>query len=119
MSVVNLKQKLSLFNEYWSPKIVGEVNADKVQVVKLKGEFTWHKHEIEDELFYVIQGKLLINFRDRVEELNEGDLIIIPHGVEHKPEAPEEVHIMLIEPKGTVNTGDAKSSELTAKEANI
>lgn len=119
MTVVNIKQKLSLFSEYWSPKIVGEMNDDKVQVVKLKGEFTWHKHEIEDELFYVIQGKLLIHFRNRVEELNEGEMIIIPHGIEHKPEAPEEVHIILIEPKGTVNTGDAKDSELTAKETKI
>lgn len=119
MAVINIKQKLSLFSEYWSPKIVGECNNDKVQVVKLKGKFTWHKHDVEDELFYVIQGQLLIHFRDRVETLNEGEMIIIPHGVEHLPEAQEEVHIVLIEPKGTVNTGDAKNSELTAKEQTI
>ena len=116
MSVLNIKKKLSEFEEHWSPKIIGEMNDDKVQVVKLKGEFVWHKHDIEDELFYVIKGRLLIHFRDRVEELNEGEMIIVSHGVEHKPEAPEEVHIVLIEPKGTVNTGDSKDRTLTAKE---
>ena len=119
MSVVNIKQKLSQFSEYWSPKIVGELNDDKVQVVKLKGEFVWHKHDIEEELFYVIKGKLLIHFRDKTEEISEGEMIIIPHGVEHKPEAPEEVHIILIEPKGTVNTGDSQDKTLTAKEEKI
>lgn len=119
MEVVNVKQKLSLFNEYWSPKIVGELNDDKVQVVKLKGQFTWHMHENEEELFYVVKGKLLIHFRDKTEELNEGEFLIIPHGVEHMPEAPEEVHIILIEPKGTVNTGNAEKSELTAQEEKI
>src|SRR3989339_1039680 len=106
MGVININQKLTEFNEYWSPKIVGELNDDKVQVVKLKGEFVWHKHDTEEELFYVIKGQLLIHFRDKTETINEGEMIIIPHGVEHKPEAPEEVHIILIEPKGTVNTGD-------------
>lgn len=95
------------------------MNDDKVQVVKLKGEFTWHKHEKEDELFFVIQGKLLIHFRDRTEELNPGEMLIIHHGIEHMPEAPEEVHILLIEPKGTVNTGNAEQSELTAVEKTI
>lgn len=119
MGVINIKQKLSQFSEYWSPKIVGELNDDKVQVVKLKGEFVWHKHEKEEELFYVIEGKLLIHFRDRIEEINKGEMIIIPHGVGHKPEAPQEVHIILIEPKGTVNTGDSKDNPLTAKEEKI
>jgi mannose-6-phosphate isomerase-like protein (cupin superfamily) len=119
MAVINISQKLSQFNEYWSPKIVGILNDDKVQVVKLKGEFVWHKHNIEEELFYVVKGKLLIHFRDKTEEINEGEMIIIPHGIEHKPEALEEVHIILIEPKGTVNTGDSKDKTLTAKEVNI
>ncbi len=119
MPVVNFRQKLAQFEEYWSPKIVGELNDDKVQVVKLKGEFVWHKHEVEDELFYVLKGKLLIHFRDKTEELNEGDMLIIPHGIEHKPEAPDEVHIVLIEPKGTVNTGNSEDKTLTATEESI
>lgn len=119
MGVINIKQKLSQFDEYWSPKIVGELNDDKDQVVKLKGEFVWHKHDTEEELFYVTKGRLLIHFRDRTEEINEGEMIIVPHGVEHKPEAPEEVHIVLIEPKGTMNTGDSEDKTLTAKEEAI
>jgi mannose-6-phosphate isomerase-like protein (cupin superfamily) len=119
MSVVNIAQKLSLFSEYWNPKIVGEFNNQKIQVVKLKGEFVWHSHQIEDEMFLVIKGTLKINFRDKVETINVGEFITIPHGVEHKPEAEEEVHIVLIEPIGTVNTGDAKDSVLTAKEINL
>lgn len=119
MSVVNIKQKLSLFKEFWSPKIVGELNDDKVQVVKLKGEFVWHKHDVEEELFIVVKGKLFIHFRDKTEEINEGEMIIVPHGVEHKPEALDEVHIILIEPKGTVNTGDSKNTPLTVKEESI
>lgn len=119
MSVVNIAQKLSLFNEYWSPKIIGEFNNQKIQVVKLKGEFVWHSHEVEDEMFLVIKGTLKINFRDRVEVIEEGEFITIPHGVEHKPEAQEEVHIILIEPKGTVNTGNAKDTNLTAKEETL
>ena len=93
MSVINIAQKLSLFNEFWSPKIIGEFNNQKIQVVKLKGEFVWHSHEAEDEMFLVIKGILKINFRDKVETINEGEFITIPHGVEHKPEAQEEVHI--------------------------
>lgn len=119
VKVVNITDKLSKFDEYWSPKIVGELNDHKVQVVKLKGEFVWHYHEKEDELFLVIKGKLIIHFRDRDVEVNEGEFVIIPHPIEHKPEAKEEVHIVLIEPKGTVNTGSAKDSKLTAKEEKI
>jgi mannose-6-phosphate isomerase-like protein (cupin superfamily) len=110
---VNIKEKLSKFNEYWSPKIIAEMNDDKIQVVKLKGEFVWHSHEKEEELFIVIKGKLLIHFRGETKEINEGEMIVIPHGVEHKPEAKEEVHILLIEPKNVLNTGDAEESELT------
>lgn len=119
VKVVNIKKKLSLFKKYWSPKIVGEFNDQKVQVVKLKGEFVWHHHDNEDELFLVVKGKLTIHFKDRDVEVSEGEFVIIPHPVEHKPEAKEEVHIILIEPKGTTNTGSAKGSELTAKEESI
>ena len=119
VNVVNIADKLSKFNEYWSPKIVGELNDHKVQVVKLKGEFVWHHHEKEDELFLVIKGELTIHFGDRDVEVNEGEFVIIPHLIEHKPEAKEEVHIVLIEPKGTVNTGNAKDSSLTAKEESV
>lgn len=115
VKVVNISEKLSLFNQYWNPKIVGELNDHKVQVVKLKGEFVWHHHENEDELFLVIKGKLIIHFRDRDIEVNEGEFIIIPHPIEHKPEAKEEVHIVLIEPKNTLNTGNVTDSELSAK----
>lgn len=119
MITLNIEQKLAQFSEFWSPKIIGELNDDKVQVVKLKGEFVWHKHEVEDELFMVVKGVLLIHFRNRTEEINAGEMIIVPHGVEHKPEAPEEVHIVLIEPKGTINTGDADDHSLTAKAERI
>ena len=100
-----------MFKEHWSPKIIGELNDDKVQVVKLKGEFVWHHHDKEDELFLVIKGKLIIHFREKDVEVNEGEFIIIPHPIEHKPEAPEEVHILLIEPKASVNTGNIKTEK--------
>ena len=109
VKVINIKEKLSMFSEYWNPKIVGELNDDKVQVAKLKGEFHWHHHENEEELFLVIKGKLLIHFRDRTVEINEGEFVIIPKMVEHKPEASNEVHIILIEPKTTLNTGNKKT----------
>src|SRR3989344_3637630 len=111
IKVVNINEKLSKFGEHWSPKIVGELNDDKVQVVKLKGEFVWHNHEKEDELFLVIKGKLIIHFRDRDVEVNEGEFVIIPHPIEHKPEAPEEVEIILIEPKETLNTGNVETDK--------
>src|SRR3989338_7692244 len=115
VKVVNIKNKLSLFKEYWNPKIVGELNDHKVQVVKLKGEFVWHHHENEDELFLVIKGNLTIHFRDRDINVGEGEFVIIPHPIEHKPEAKEEVHILLIEPKNTLNTGNVTDSKLSAK----
>ena len=115
VKVVNIADKLSLFKEYWNPKIVGELNDHKVQVVKLKGEFVWHHHENEDELFLVIKGRLTIHFRDRDVEVDEGEFVIIPHPIEHKPEAKEEVHIVLIEPKVTLNTGNVTDSKLAAK----
>jgi mannose-6-phosphate isomerase-like protein (cupin superfamily) len=106
--VVNLAQKFSLFQDYWSPKIVGEVNDFYIKLVKLKGEFVWHQHENEDELFLVVKGRLLIKLRDRDLWLDEGELTVIPKGVEHLPVAAEEVHVLLLEPKTTVNTGDAQ-----------
>lgn len=115
VKVVNIREKLNKFTEHWNPKIVGELNDDKVQVVKLKGTFHWHHHEKEEELFWVIAGKLLIHFRDRTVEINEGEFVIIPKLVEHMPEAPEEVQIVLIEPRTTLNTGNVET-ENTVKE---
>lgn len=109
---INIEEKLSLFNDYWNPRILGELNNQHVKIVKLKGEFVWHKHDEEDELFLVISGILKIEFRDKVVELKPNEFIIVPRGVEHKPVAEEEVSVMLFEPKTTLNTGDAKS-ELT------
>jgi mannose-6-phosphate isomerase-like protein (cupin superfamily) len=112
MEKVNLAEKLSLFTDYYNPRIVGELNNQHVKLVKLKGEFIWHKHDAEDELFLVIKGTLKMEFRDRKEEIHEGEFIIAPHGVEHKPVADEEVHILLFEPATTLNTGDTVN-ELT------
>lgn len=106
---VNLAEKLNLFSEYWSPKIAGEVNDSYVKLVKFKGEFVWHHHEREDELFLVLKGRLLMRFRDRDVWINEGEFIIVPRGVEHMPVAAEEVHVMLLEPKTTLNTGNLEN----------
>jgi len=106
---VNLAQKFSLFQEYWSPKIAGELNDSYVKLAKLKGEFVWHQHEAEDELFLVVKGKLLIKLRDGDIWLEEGEFVIIPQGVEHMPVAEDEVHIVLIEPKTTLNTGNVQN----------
>jgi len=103
---INLSQKFSLFNEFWSPKIVGELNSSYIKLAKLKGEFDWHHHENEDELFLVVKGRLLIKFRDSEISLDEGELIVIPKGVDHLPVATDEVHVILIEPKETLNTGN-------------
>lgn len=106
MDKINLSQKFSLFSEYWSPKIVGEINGSYIKLAKLKGEFDWHHHENEDELFMVVRGQLTIKFRDKDVVLDKGELIVIPKGVDHLPVAAEEVHVMLIEPIGTINTGN-------------
>jgi len=106
MDKVNLTQKFSMFQDYWSPKIAGELNDSYVKLVKLKGEFVWHHHDTEDELFLVVKGKLLIKLRDRDIFLEEGEFVIIPRGVEHLPVAEEEVHVLLLEPKTTLNTGN-------------
>ena len=115
MEKVNLANKFGLFQEYWSPKIVGELNDSYLKLAKLKGEFVWHHHEAEDELFLVVQGRLLIKLRDRDILLDEGEFVIIPRGVEHCPVAEEEVHVLLLEPKSTVNTGNVQN-ERTAGE---
>ena len=106
MDRINLLEKFSLFSEHWSPKIIGELNGQQVKLAKLKGEFFFHQHENEDELFFVVNGKLKMEFRDRTVEVNEGEIIIVPRGVEHKPVADEEVWIMLFEPASTLNTGN-------------
>lgn len=116
MDKVNLPQKFELLTGYWSPKIVGELNDSYVKVAKLKGEFVWHRHESEDELFLVIKGKLLIRLRDKDLSLGEGELIIIPKGVEHMPVAKEEVQVVLIEPKTTLNTGNITNERTVAPE---
>src|SRR5713226_2799062 len=103
---VNLADKLSGFSDHWNPKIAGEINDSFVKLVKLKGEFVWHHHEAEDELFLVIKGNLLIKLRDRDIEVGEGEFVIIPRGVEHLPIAEEETHVLLLEPKSTLNTGN-------------
>src|SRR5690349_18980206 len=106
MDKVNLVQKFSLFQDYWSPKIVGELNDSYIKLVKLKGEFVWHHHDTEDELFLVIKGRLLIKLRDRDIFLEQGEFAIIPRGVEHLPIAEEEAQVVLLEPKTTLNTGN-------------
>lgn len=110
MEKVNLEQKFALFSEHWSPKIVGELNGQHVKLAKLKGEFVWHKHENEDELFFVVKGSFKMEYRDRTVTINENEFIIVPKGVEHRPVADEEVLIMLFEPVTTLNTGDADSN---------
>jgi len=109
MEKVNLQQKFSLFSEHWSPKIVGELNGQHVKLAKLKGEFVWHKHDEEDELFFVVKGSFKMEYRDRTVEVNENEFLIVPRGVEHKPVAEEEVWVMLFEPTSTLNTGDTES----------
>ena len=106
MDKVNLAQKFSMFKDFWSPKIVGELNDSHVKLVKLHGEFVWHHHETEDELFLVVKGSLLIKLRDQDIFLEEGEFVIIPRGVEHLPIAKDEVHVLLLEPKTTLNTGN-------------
>ena len=109
MKKVNLSEKFGLFSDLWSPKIVGELNGQHVKLAKLKGEFVWHHHENEDELFLVLRGALAIHLRDRVVNLSEGEFFIVPKGVEHKPVAEDEAHILLLEPVSTLNTGNVRN----------
>jgi mannose-6-phosphate isomerase-like protein (cupin superfamily) len=106
MDKINLADKFSLFHEYWTPKLVGELNGQQLKIAKLSGEFIWHHHEDADEMFLVIRGQLQIEFRDKLIELQEGELLVVPKGVEHRPVAKEEVWVLLIETAGTLNTGN-------------
>ena len=112
MKVINLKEKFDLFTEQWSPKIIGQLNGQDVKLAKLEGEFVWHAHANEDELFLVIKGSLIIEFRDKLITLNEGEMLIIPKGVEHKPIANDEVWVLLFEPSNIKHTGEVQH-ELT------
>lgn len=109
---VSLQDKFKLFDELWAPRIVGELNGQYVKLAKMKGEFMWHKHENEDELFLVVKGRLKIELREQTIELNTGEFYIVPRGVEHKPIADEEAHVMLLEPKATEQTGGIDSDML-------
>jgi mannose-6-phosphate isomerase-like protein (cupin superfamily) len=113
---VDLAQKFSLFSEHWSPKVVGELNDSYVKLVRLKGEFVWHHHDHEDELFLVIKGRLVIKLRERDLIIPEGQFVIIPRGVEHMPVADEEVLVMLLEPKTTLNTGNVQNARTVEAE---
>ena len=115
MEKVNLSEKLSQFSDYFNPRIAGELNGQQVKLVKFKGEFVWHHHEQEDELFYVVKGSFDMHFPDKIVTINEGEFIIVPHGTEHKPVAELEVEIMLFEPAATLNTGNVEN-KLTKKE---
>ncbi len=111
MNKVNLSEKFNLFTEHWSPKIVGELNGQQVKLVKFKGPFVWHHHETEDELFYVVKGSFDMEFRDRTVTINEGEFLIVPKGVEHRPNASAEVQVLLFEPATTLNTGNTENEK--------
>lgn len=118
MHTINLIEKFNLFTDHWSPKVVGELNGQQVKLVKFKGPFTWHHHDNEDELFYVVKGGFTMEFRDKSIKINQGEFIIVPKGVEHRPNADEEVWVMLFEPAATLNTGNTEN-EFTKKELDI
>lgn len=115
MDKVNLREKLASFSDHWQPRIVGELNGQHVKLVKFSGPFVWHHHENEDELFLVVQGRFRMELRDRTIDLEEGDFLIVPRGVEHRPVADEEVHVLLFEPATTLNTGNVEN-ERTVRE---
>ncbi len=115
MHKVNVLEKMELVTDYWNPRIVGELNGQHVKLVKFQGPFTWHHHENEDELFYVVKGSFVMELHDQNIELNQGDFLVVPKGVEHRPNAAEEVWVMLFEPATTLNTGNTEN-EFTKKE---
>lgn len=119
MEKVNLKEKLSLINDYWSPRIAGELNGQQVKLVKFKGPFDWHHHENEDELFYVVKGSFDMEFRDKTVTVSEGEFLIVPRMVEHRPNAKEEVEVMLFEPASTLNTGNTITEKTVTNLKNI
>jgi mannose-6-phosphate isomerase-like protein (cupin superfamily) len=114
MEKVNLTEKFAQFNEHWRPKVVGELNGQEVKLVKLQGAFVWHHHEVEDEFFLVVRGRFRVEFRDRTVELEEGEFLIVPHGIEHRTVADEEVEVLLFEPAATRNTGNVEDAVFTA-----
>ena len=113
---INIQEKLDSFNDYWNPRIAGRLNGQLIKLVKFKGEFVWHKHDNEDEMFLVLHGSFNMELRDKTLTILTGDFIIIPKGTEHRPVAESEVHVMLFEPDTTLNTGDAIDSGLTKHE---
>ena len=113
MTKINLKEKLSKFSEHWTPKIIAEMNDYQFKLVKIKGDFVWHDHKDTDEVFIVLEGKMTIEFENETVELNEGDMYVVPKGIQHKPHAENECKVMLVEPRGVVNTGNTEG-ELTA-----
>ena len=115
MDKINLAEKFSRFSVHWSPKIVAKLNGQHVKLVKFQGEFVWHQHDREDELFFVVQGSFRMEFRDRVVELREGEMLVVPRGVEHRPVAEREVSVLLFEPASTVNTGNAGGDRTVAQ----
>ena len=119
MDKINLKDKLSLFDDHWSPRIVGELNDQQVKLAKIKGAFDWHHHDDEDELFLVIEGRFRMEFRDRNVDLEQGEMLIVPRGVEHRPVADEEAHILLFEPATTLNTGNVESGRTVSEPERI
>ena len=119
MQKVNLAEKFAAFSEHWQPKVVGELNGQEVKVVKFQGEFVWHHHDEEDEMFLVHRGRFRMQLRDREIELHAGDFLIVPRGVEHRPVADEEVEVILFEPAGTLNTGNVQSERTVADPARL
>ena len=115
MNKVNIEQKLALFNEQWSPKIVGELNGQYVKLVKFQGPFVWHHHTGEDEMFLVVKGRFRMEYEDHFEWIEEGEFVIVPRGLEHRPVADEEAHVMLFEPVSTLNTGNVESERTRAE----
>src|SRR5215510_15207485 len=115
MEKVNLAEKLALFSDEWKPKIVGELNVQMVKLVKFQGPFVWHHHELEDEMFLVVWGRFRMEFRDRQVWLEEGEFLIVPRGVEHRPVAEEEAHVLLFEPASTLNTGNVQNERTVAE----
>ena len=113
MTKINLKEKLSKFSDHWTPKIIAEMNDYQFKLVKIKGDFVWHDHADTDEVFIVLEGKMTIEFEDETVELNEGDMYVVPKGIQHKPHAENECKVLLVEPRGVVNTGNTEG-DLTA-----
>ena len=116
MQKINLSEKFRLIQELWTPKIVGELNGQYIKIAKIEGEFVWHQHDAEDEYFQVIRGEIMIHFRDETVRLREGECIIVPRGIEHRPEAKEEAWIMMFEPKSTAHTGSTETDHTVAIE---